>query len=245
MIEAVQFSGHVIREFGTPAGWIAETEHPGVAIASHAHAQATICRVLRGELREQTARATSIHRQNDVIFRHPGERHANQFGSDGARCFNIRLEEMPPAVSRLEAAEPVIKRLTRELRRGPSALVVEGLLYQLMGEISRGPARNGVATAASKLITQRFAEPLSMRSIAHEIGVHPVHLARAFRKEYGTTLVDAVQSLRIGYAKDLLRGTLPIAEIALASGFADQSHFTKVFRRATGTTPRRYRLTAR
>lgn len=237
-MEAAQFSGRVIREFRTAAGSITETDHPRVTIPAHAHPQMTICRVLSGELFE----AGRVFRTNDVIFRHPDEPHADEFGSDGARCFNIALDRTPPQFRQFSAAHPVIRRLTLELRRGPSALVVEGLLYQLIGEISREPARSGVASAASKLIHERFTEPLSLRAIADELGVHPVHLTRSFRRQFGTTLVDAVEILRIGYAKELLAGSLPIAEIALACGFADQSHFTKVFRRATGTTPRRYRI---
>jgi AraC family transcriptional regulator len=238
MNQAAALSGRVLREFRTEAGSIAETDHPSAALPAHSHPQTTICRVLRGELFE----AGRVFRANDVIFRHPGQPHADEFGSDGARCFNIVLDKTPPQFRQFHAAEPVVRRLARELRRGPSALVVEGLLYQLIGEISREPASSGVARAASKLIHQRFTGPLSLRAIADELGVHPVHLTRSFRREFGATLVDAVEILRIAYAKELLAGPLPIAEIALASGFADQSHFTKVFRRATGTTPRRYRI---
>jgi len=241
MNRAAPFSGRVIRELRTPAGSIAETDHPSVVLPAHSHPQTTICRVLRGELFE----AGRVFRTNDVIFRHPGEPHADEFGSDGARCFNIVLDKTPPQFRQFSAAQPVIRRLTSELRRGPSALVVEGLLYQLIGEISREPAGSRLARAASTLIHERFTEPLSLRAIADELGVHPVPLTRSFRREFGTTLVDAVEILRIGYAKELLAGSLPIAEIALASGFADQSHFTKVFRRATGTTPRRYRIAVR
>jgi AraC family transcriptional regulator len=249
MIEAAHFSGRVIREFGTTAGSIAETEHPHAVVPPHSHPQATFCLVMRGEIRECASGSTSVHGENALIFRYPQERHANEFGAGGARCFNVLvdpglLEKAPPAMTHLAAAAPVMKRLTRELRRGPSALVVEGLLYQLIGEACRHPARaaSGVAIAASEIIRERFTGPMSVQSLAQELGVHPVHLMRAFRKEFGTTLVEAVRILRIGHAKDLLRGSRPIADIALTSGFADQSHFTKVFRRATGTTPRRYRL---
>jgi AraC family transcriptional regulator len=59
-----------------------------------------------------------------------------------------------------------------------------------------------------------------------------------FRQEYGCTLGDYLRNLRIGFAsRRLATSSAPLAEIALAAGFADQSHFTKAFRRATGMTP--------
>lgn len=239
-------SGRTIRQFSTEAGSIAETDHRS-AIPPHAHPQVTFCLITRGELQESIHGTTSQHSANDLIFRNAGEAHADAFGPDGARCFNVMVDpallQRASQTWRLDSSAAIVRRLRRELRGDTSAMVVEGLLYQLVGELCRDVTpRKNVAEKASDVIRERFAHNVSARAIAEEIGVHPVHLMRAFRATYGIPLVDAVRELRIGHAKGLLRGTTPIAEIALASGFADQSHFTKVFRRATGTTPRRYRL---
>ena len=87
-----------------------------------------------------------------------------------------------------------------------------------------------------------FREPLRMRDLAREAGVHPVHLARVFRKMERRTPGEYQQRLQIRAACELLRNAeWPLAAIAAECGFADQSHFTRVFRRMAGTTPARFR----
>jgi AraC family transcriptional regulator len=74
--------------------------------------------------------------------------------------------------------------------------------------------------------------------VAARVGVHPFHLSKVFRRFRRQTMGDYVQRLRVQYACRLLTsGETSLAEVALAAGFADQSHFTRVCRRLTGTTP--------
>jgi AraC family transcriptional regulator len=76
--------------------------------------------------------------------------------------------------------------------------------------------------------------------------VHPVTLARAFRRSFGCTVGEYLRRLRIERATEQLAGgDTPLAEIALAAGFADQSHFSNVFRRRTGMSPSAFRRAAR
>lgn len=87
-----------------------------------------------------------------------------------------------------------------------------------------------------------FREPLRMRDLARDAGVHPVHLARVFRKLENRTPGGYQQRLQVRAACELLRNPeWPLAVIAAECGFADQSHFTRVFRRMAGTTPARFR----
>ena len=87
-----------------------------------------------------------------------------------------------------------------------------------------------------------FREPLRMGDLAREAGVHPVHLARAFRKFEKRTPGEYQQRLQLRAASELLRDPeWPLAVIAAECGFSDQSHFTRVFRRVAGTTPAQFR----
>jgi AraC-like DNA-binding protein len=73
--------------------------------------------------------------------------------------------------------------------------------------------------------------------------VHSAHLARAFRKRYGQSIGSFLLERRLDWAARELEDTeRPLVEIALASGFADQSHFTRRFRQRHGVTPGQYRL---
>jgi AraC family transcriptional regulator len=86
------------------------------------------------------------------------------------------------------------------------------------------------------------ARPLSLAELAELAGVHPVHLAASFRRCYGTTVAAYLRQLRIELAcRELARSDAPLADVALAAGFADQSHFGRTMKRILGVTPAAFR----
>jgi AraC family transcriptional regulator len=86
---------------------------------------------------------------------------------------------------------------------------------------------------------------LRIATIAAEVGVHPVHLARAFRARYGTSPGAYLRRLRLEAAMAELAGSDPLARIAHRAGFSDQSHFTRAFKAAFGTAPGQWRAIRR
>jgi AraC-like DNA-binding protein len=73
-------------------------------------------------------------------------------------------------------------------------------------------------------------------------GMSASHFSQLFRQSMGLSPYRYVLTVRIDKAKRLLRGSrLGVLDVALATGFADQSHFAKTFRRVTGTIPTVYR----
>lgn len=243
------FNGNLLRALSLEEGNLSETEHREAVVPAHAHDFASFCLVTYGEMREMAAGRDSTHVCNDVVFRRPAERHANVF-RDRVRCFNVLVH--PTLFSRaglgpanLRAASSVLRRLRYELRSDGCTLVAEGLLYELVGQTFRErQVPRSLVDEALKIIESRFPAPLTLRSIAKELDAHPVHVGRAFRDRRGMTVAETIRSMRVRYAMDLLRDPdLSLATIATSTGFADQSHFTKCFRRATGMTPGRYRTT--
>jgi len=95
---------------------------------------------------------------------------------------------------------------------------------------------------ATDFIETRIDEELTLENISAVADMSPFRFARAFRKATGQSPRQYVIARRIERAKQLLRSTdKDIAEIANHVGFATQSHFTTIFGRRCGTTPRRYR----
>jgi AraC family transcriptional regulator len=79
--------------------------------------------------------------------------------------------------------------------------------------------------------------------VARRVGVHPVHLARTFRRVHQMTFAGYVRQVRIEFARrELTVSGAPLGDIAVAAGFCDQSHFSRLFKRYTGQTPAEYRL---
>jgi AraC family transcriptional regulator len=80
--------------------------------------------------------------------------------------------------------------------------------------------------------------PPSTRDLAREANLHPVYVARAFRRWFGCGLADYARRQRLGYAyRRLIDSTAPLSRVAIESGFADQSHLHRELRRRLGRTP--------
>jgi AraC-like DNA-binding protein len=95
---------------------------------------------------------------------------------------------------------------------------------------------------ALAVIEERYAEPLTVAELARSAGMGVSRFHEQFQRETGHTPAKRLAATRLDRAEDLLRDTrLPIAEIALAVGFSDQSALTRSFRRRRGTTPAAFR----
>lgn len=236
---------------------------PGLRSAPHVHAAASFCLVLQGRFdhmyRDETVRCE--HRS--LLFYRPGEPHAESFQDQGARCFIIELSARWLArLSELDSGGP-----SRSLVPGPAAnlawriyqelrepdpfvpLIVEGLTLELLGEAMRSDTSSLPATRRARSMNRaraliEFAAPglISLSEIAAELGMHPVHVAHAFRRAHGCSVGQYARRLRLDRACRRLATTRDaLGAIAIDSGFYDQSHMNREFRRALRTTPARYR----
>ncbi|WP_207460730.1 AraC family transcriptional regulator [Azospirillum sp. SYSU D00513] len=96
----------------------------------------------------------------------------------------------------------------------------------------------GPVGAALAIMRARLDEPLRVEELARAAGLAPSRFHELFRLETGESPARRLAELRLDRAEELLRdGRLPIAEVALATGFSDQSALTRSLRRARGTTP--------
>ncbi|MGC6400292.1 helix-turn-helix domain-containing protein [Sphingomonas sp. FW199] len=91
-------------------------------------------------------------------------------------------------------------------------------------------------------VADRFGGPISIEAMARVAGLSPAHFSRLFKEVFGDSPYQFVMDYRVEQAKRMLseRGR-PMADIALACGFADQAHFSRIFKRLTGQTPRTFR----
>ena len=91
-------------------------------------------------------------------------------------------------------------------------------------------------------IDARVAAPTTLSVLAAGAGVHPVHLATTFRRYFGKTVGSYLRQMRIEYAcRAVTRSGTFLSDVALAAGFADQSHMGRTFKRVMGMTPAAYR----
>ncbi|WP_298956056.1 AraC family transcriptional regulator [uncultured Methylobacterium sp.] len=124
-------------------------------------------------------------------------------------------------------------------------LLLHALLRRHAGG-EAGPARGGLSPALGRRIAERIearlGEALTLDDLAGEAGLSTFHFAKMFKASFGIAPHRYVVERRIARAKHrLAEGRDGLADIALACGFASQSHFTRSFRQATGTTPAAWR----
>jgi AraC family transcriptional regulator len=254
-----EFFGRVV----TAAQWepfrMSETRYArGALLPWHRHEESYLTFVLSGGYRERSARRTQSCAARSVVLHPAGDTHEDDFAEHATRCLNVvlapsftgRLGGAVVPLDRGDVAEgpqvaAIGARLASELRRSDDAspLIVEGLLLELFGTLVRSVDRVRPAwlAEAQAIVARRFAEKLTLAALAAEVGVHPVHLARAFRRHYGASVGEQVRALRLQWAREEVAHGGSLAEIAIRAGFADQSHFTKAFSRAFGVGPAEYR----
>jgi AraC family transcriptional regulator len=242
---------------------LTESEYaPGLRTEAHAHAKTSLVFGLRGGLEQAhgsrlgdlTAR-TLLILPHDVI-------HTDHVGTDGCSCLFVTLgngtletiRRYTPILESVRFADggrigPIASALHHEswIEDSVRALAVEGLVCDLLASLARESDPRSehsapwLAALRDKLEVE-FASQLSLSDLARDAGVHPTYMARAFARRYGVSLSVFVRGRRIEWAKAQLRqSSQPVAQIALAAGFFDQSHFTRCFKRMVGTTPARFR----
>lgn len=243
-----------------------ETCHPPqFRIPSHAHDLHSFYLVLDGTLTEFSDRTRRDLSTQNVVFTPAGDIHHNAFHDAGGRC--LLVEFTPEWTEHLAEARfarrgtlvadrgevPFLAiRLHREFRDldQVSSLSIEGLALEILASLARHhdtAAAGSVPTwlrQARDLLQDRFADRITLAEIARQVDVHPVHLARTFRRRFRCSPGEYQRRLRVEHAgRQLATTRRSLAEIAAAAGFADQAHFSRVFKDHTGLTPARFRAT--
>ncbi len=232
-------------------------DRPAADVEVHAHVEAHFVLVTSGHY-VSSARATLSPRLV-CIYNPPGTTHRDHFMEGRGSFFTIslsadRFAEVDDlklhsmAVYLGSRASGVATALLMECARwdSSSSLVAESLCFELAQGAAATSQSSGQRpkwlAVARELLLDGYKESLGVGEIARIAGVHPTHLAREFRTWFGCTPGDLLRARRLERGANLLQsanGT--IAEVALASGFADQAQFTKAFKRTYGVTPGSYR----
>jgi len=209
-----------------------------------------------------------LHRQAQfppftVMFRPAGIPHQDEIGPRGVRLFEIELRpswqrRLAECSASLDTARddffggPLLwlgMKLFREVQSSavPNEFTVETLLAELLSHAAQSPRSQSkhsppwLSRILDKLQTEHCRR-LTLEELARQAGVHPVHLSRVFRRCTNEGISDYVHRLRVRSAcEQMLVPQASLADISFSTGFADQSHFTRSFRRITGMTPAAFR----
>jgi AraC family transcriptional regulator len=247
---------------------MAEAEYTAnVELSRHSHHHAGFSLILKGGYTESYGQTVLELKPSRVKFQPAGESHTNVYGKENVHCFFVELEPewlrrmgaealvgSTPCVYAGSSVAWLMMKLRREFRAmdDEAPVAIAGIALDLIAETSRqrkqlSPDRQLTwLRLARDLINDEFAQPLTLSAIAETVSVHPVYLANSFRRRYGCSVGEYLRKRRIDFACHRLSHSKDsLAEVALAAGFSNQSHFSRIFKQLTGMTPAQYRAAIR
>jgi AraC family transcriptional regulator len=254
-----QFLGSLNRSV-TAAGFDVDLRRatlPPEAVAEHSHEVAHFILPLaegyRSLARDPLSRSRAVFGAGSAIYNPPGVVHRDCFDTAGGWFLAVSAPaDLPADVDHplllRGAAEAAMRRLVGLSLNGATAdgLGVEDAALILAGAVADAPDRSQhppswLAAAAEIIGDLASDQGLEIRSVAAEVGVHPVHLSRAWRRHFGRSPGGAIRHRRADHAAAHLALGAPLAEVAASAGYADQSHLTREYVRIFGVTPGAYR----
>ena len=260
-LPAGRYFGDRAARFASPHAILTEVVHPtSRVLPEHDHALAYFCMLVDGDYTEQSQGRSLEYSRYEVGFHPARTPHRDRVGNRGGRflCFEIRPGLFSGADARLKphlhslpgAVSVQMLRVLRALRdRTLDPLQLESAAWELCGDASdeRPIAERSAPRWLARLLAileETYAEPLTVAQLARELDLHPVHVAREFRRRHGVTVGEYVNQVRVRAACRAMReAPASLAEVAYATGFCDHAHFCRVFRRAMGCTPSAFAAT--
>jgi AraC family transcriptional regulator len=257
-IRTVELEGYILTETVRPSC---------LKLPRHFHSHTNIAFALKGSFRETIGKTPQVCGPLDLIIRPAGEPHSNEYGHEDVRCLIIEVK--PQRLAMIQQVSEVLDRVVHirgglmpalamriykefQIMDSASALSIEALTLEMLARTVRLGLVGQFSSAprwlhqVRELLHEQFSQQLSLSGVAEFVGVHPAHLAKMFRKHCQCTVGEYIRRLRLEYAvRELTDSVTPLAEIALAAGFYDQSHFTREFKLHNGMTPAEFRLVIR
>jgi len=233
-----------------------------LVLSPHLHDRAALVVMLEGSFDLLFSRRTLDCSPSSVFTEPVDEKHGNCFGTHGAHVLVLQPDHEHAEVLRPcwrifeqimytqhEGLSALAWRMAYELRTpdAVSVLTLQGLGLEMMASMACIDAPQRLTPPAwvrrvEERIREEYLNGIDINDLAETADVHPAHLARVFRKYYRKSIGLFTRHLRLDWAMQRLATSKDaISGIAMAAGFADQSHFTRQFKSYTGFTPGRFR----
>jgi AraC-like DNA-binding protein/quercetin dioxygenase-like cupin family protein len=231
----------------------------------HFHETFAIGVMTRGTCALACRGSTFILRAGHIVAIAPGEVHTGQQVGDGGWSYRVMYPNRDIVAAAFPDAGPLlglgfdspvfedpmlagaIGNVCVTLERSDCPLEQESALLQVLTPLVQRhglqphnrPTRRHVpgATAARDYLHAHCTEPVTLTTLAGVAGLSCFYFIRVFRSMFGVTPHAYLAMLRLERARQLLRTSSSIAQVAAAVGFSDQSHLTRFFRRVYGMTP--------
>lgn len=220
----------------------------------HYHEKPAICFLLQGGGVEKRTHGSYERFANDARFYYAAEPHHSDIRIFPSKCINLEFTDdflrrydvsenmINSAVGKNSDVKFAMLKMYRELLADDflTDSSVKILLFGMLGkEESKKPLW---ITKLYEILNDRWAETVSLEELAVTLNVHPVTISKYFTRYFSCTYGEYMRKLKIDRSLFLIKNSeLSLTEIALQCGFADQSHFTRNFKKITGFLPKDFK----
>ncbi len=228
----------------------------------HYHENAYFTFILQGNVIEGNKKETYNLSAGNLLFHNWQEAHYNIKPAGFTRGFHIELDQawakgleldLFSIQGSLNIRNPEIKILMHRIFReskindATSNLAIHALLLELLGQMTYNCKVSARKTPSwvkelRHLLSDTSTANWKLTELSDILSIHPVHLSRDFTKYFHCTLGEYIRKLKVEQSLCLLLDkNLSLTDVALACGFADQSHFIRTFKSIIHLKPSQYR----
>ena len=241
---------------------ITETDYPNpISVPWHYHENAHFTFFLKGHVLETSKKDSFYCTPGSLIFSNSQEPHRDTRHSPGMHYFHVEIESDWFLKHQFKSSiyeghtffdKPPFReffhRIYKEFRINDSAshMSIDGLLLQAFGEMKRFKEKPTGETPEwvrrlKAYMHNNCSKAISLSDLSRECGRSTVYLSQIFPKYLHLTFGEYLRSIRIEKATSMLSGkNISLSQVALETGFSDQSHFNRCFKRIHGITPGEY-----
>lgn len=224
-------------------------------VEPHVHARPYFALLVSGSYSETYGETTLVYEPFSFAFHPAGIVHSDRMG-DATTLFALELSPEWEArvgvhfdtsdwqleLQRGEAAWLGARLLNAFLNDQLDIFEVDTVVSEMIGialrVVDRDRASRAWVREVETMLQEDFSRRVTLAELSETTRLHPSSLARGFRLETGVTIGDYLNRIRVQNACRLIaEQQTPLADIADACGFADQSHMTRVFKSITGMAP--------
>lgn len=230
--------------------------HRRVSEDWHFHDNLILCLIMQGGNQESRKSKDVQALPGKIMLYNPGEVHRNRHTAHPSKNLNLEIKETFLVKNDLQSVnfdranvknvdmQFQLLKIYQELSLGDlyASEAVNAALLALFDSKSKDLPAASWLTQIREILSDRWDEFISLKSLSQELGVHPVTISKAFPKYFNCSLGDYMRKIKVDRALDYLGHTQKtMTEIAFDCGFSDQSHFIRVFKAYIGLTPKEFK----
>jgi AraC-like DNA-binding protein len=259
ILTAGKYFGIPYKKISTENLIFTDNEYVQEKVDWHYHENLYFTFILKGRLTECSKKDSFNCSQDTLLIHNRQEAHYNIKPPGYTRGFQVEIKDRWFLSNNISSSVPkgcyeikhpeIISKFRKiyyesALNDDLSLLSAEALLIEIFSGLNNKDQVRKVPEwfkTLDEYIKDNFSSVISLNKLSDITGVHPVHISRSFSAVTGMTFGDYIRKIRISNSVSLIKQGISLTNISHTTGFTDQSHFIRTFKKFTGFTPSAYK----